>query len=194
MSYEITLFSNVNTSTNNIDEKNISSNSNENQSEKTNKNSITIFLCLNGADKSHFFPLKIEDYKQKTLRYLKDQISKQISSLNIYKNQNKTVHSIFTLNEILINDYDIQYFTENEILFFTLNSNEQFNSSNHYNIYNFNNFINSGGYEKVFIVNNIITNKIYAQMYRNKLFFSRRTLQHFSRKINFAFIKSHRNY
>ena len=162
MSYEITLFSNVNTSTNNIDEKNISSNSNENQSEKTNKNSITIFLCLNGADKSHFFPLKIEDYKQKTLRYLKDQISKQISSLNIYKNQNKTVHSIFTLNEILINDYDIQYFTENEILFFTLNSNEQFNSSNHYNIYNFNNFINSGGYAKVFIANNIITNKIYA--------------------------------
>ena len=162
MSYEITLFSNVNTSTNNIEEKNISSNSNENQSEKTNKNSITIFLCLNGADKSHFFPLKIEDYKQKTLRYLKDQISKQISSLNIYKNQNKTVHSIFTLNEILINDYDIQYFTENEILFFTLNSNEQFNSSNHYNIYNFNNFINSGGYAKVFIANNIITNKIYA--------------------------------
>ena len=162
MSYEITLFSNVNTSTNNIDEKNISSNSNENQIEKTKKNSITIFLCLNGADKSHFFPLKIEDYKQKTLRYLKDQISKQISSLNIYKNQNKTIHSIFTLNEILVNDYDIQYFTENEILFFTLNSNEQFNPSNHYNIYNFNNFINSGGYAKVFIANNIITNNIYA--------------------------------
>ena len=123
MSYEITLFSKINTSTNYIDEKNISSNFNKNKiektnSNKTNQNSITIFLCLNGADKSHFFPLKIEDYKQKTLRYLKDQISKQISSLNIYKNQNKTVHSIFTLNEILINDYDIQYFIENEIFFY----------------------------------------------------------------------------
>ena len=115
MSYEITLFSKINTSTNYIDEKNISSNFNKNKieitnSNKTNQNSITIFLCLNGADKSHFFPL--------TLRYLKDQISKQISSLNIYNNQNKTIHLIFTLNEILINDYDIQYFIENEIFFY----------------------------------------------------------------------------
>ena len=168
MSYEITLFSNVNTSSNNIDD-NITSN--ENQFEKTNstnnfsnKNSITIFLCLNGADKNHIFPLKIEDYKQKTLRNLKDQISKYLTSSNIYKNQNKTftIHSLFTLNEILINDYDIQYLTENEILFFTLNSGEQFNAANHYNIYDFHAFINSGGYAKVFIANNIITNKTFA--------------------------------
>ena len=191
MSYEITLFSNVDSSTNNIEDKNISSNENQtenknsniNSTEKSNKNSITIYLCLNGADKTHFFPLKIEDYKQKTLRNLKDQISKHLSSLNNYKNQNKTtIHSIFTLNEILINDYDIQYFTNNEILFFTLNSNEQFNPSNHYNIYHFNNFINSGGYAKVFIANNIITNKIYAIKCIEIINFSQEELYNISRE------------
>ena len=190
MSYEITLDSNVNSSTNNMENKNISSNENQteninlikNSTEKSNKNSIKIYLCLNGADKTHFFSLKIEDYKQKTLRNLKDQILKHLSSLNNYKNQNKTIHSIFTLNEILINDYDIQYFTNNEILFFTLNSNEQFNPSNHYNIYNFNNFINSGGYAKVFIANNIITNKIYAIKCIEIINFSQEELYNISRE------------
>jgi len=192
MSYEITLFSNVDTSTNNI-ENDISSKSNEiektissnNFSDTLNKNSITIFLCLNGADKNYIFPLKIEEYKQKTLRNLKEQISKYLTSSNIYKNQIKppyTIYSIFTLKEILINDYDIQYFSENEILFFTLNPNEQFNPSNHYNIYNFNDFINSGGYAKVFIAKNIITNKTFAIKCIEIKHFSQEELYNISRE------------
>ena len=59
-----------------MENKNISSNENQteninlirNSTEKSNKNSIKIYLCLNGADKTHFFSLKIEDYKQKTIR------------------------------------------------------------------------------------------------------------------------------
>ena len=185
MSYEITLFSKVNTSTNNEDEdhqssspktsdihpKNNTNNTNTNIITNNNinttnhniidtipiddPNSITIILWLNGADKDHYFPYKIDDYKQKSLRTIKDQISKFIlSSPSLSKiHQNKkslTIFSLFNLNEILINDYDIQYLNQNEILFFTISQSETFNQSNHFNIYNFNDFINSGGFAKIF--------------------------------------------
>ena len=56
---------------------------------------------------------------------------------------------------------DIQYLNQNDILFFSLD-NSIYKNSNHFNQYEFIRWIKSGGYGKVFLARHIINKKEYA--------------------------------
>ena len=110
--------------------------------EKINlKDKIDIILWLNGKEKEYSFKLTINSKNSLSLNYLKELILKTILSskeLNSIFSHLKfsQVHTIYNSKEIPLDDTDIQYLKENEIIFFTFD-NSSFKSSNHFNQYKF---------------------------------------------------------
>ena len=135
--------------------------------EKINlKDKIDIILWLNGKEKEYSFKLTINSKNSLSLNYLKELIIKKISSskeLNsIFSISDFTrVHTLYNEKEIPLDETDIQYLKQNEIIFFTFDSGS-FKSSNHFNQYKFIRWIKSGGYGQVFLSKHVYTNNEYA--------------------------------
>ena len=135
--------------------------------EKINlKDKIDIILWLNGKEKEYSFKLTINSKNSLSLNYLKELIIKKISSskeLNsIFSISDFTrVHTLYNEKEIPLDETDIKYLKQNEIIFFTFDSGS-FKSSNHFNQYKFIRWIKSGGYGQVFLSKHVYTNNEYA--------------------------------
>ena len=132
------------------------------------ENNIEIILWLNGKTKENSFKFIIKDYKNISLRRLKDSIEKHIKNnnlehkiLEISHKSHFEITNIYTTKELELGDYDIPYLNKDEILFFSID-NSFFKISNHYYQYEFIKPIKSGGFGTVFYAKHIISQKEYA--------------------------------
>ena len=147
---------------------------------------IEIIPWLNGKEKEYSFKLTINIKNSLSLNYLKDLILKTIISskeLNSIFSHLKfsQVHTIYNSKEIPLDDTDIQYLKENEIIFFTFD-NSSFKSSNHFNQYKFIRWIKSGGYGQVFLSKHVYSKKEYAIKQIDTTDFSNEDLYNISRE------------
>ena len=155
--------------------------------EKINlKDKIDIILWLNGKEKEYSFKLTINSQKSLSLNYLKELIVKKITSskelISIFSLYDFTqVHTLYNEKEIPIDETDIQYLKQNEIIFFTFDSSS-FKSSNHFNQYQFIRWIKSGGYGQVFLSKHVYTNNEYAIKQIDTSEFSNEDLYNISRE------------
>ena len=155
--------------------------------EKINlKDKIDIILWLNGKEKEYSFKLTINSKNSLSLNYLKELIIKKISSskeLNsIFSISDFTrVHTLYNEKEIPLDETDIKYLKQNEIIFFTFDSGS-FKSSNHFNQYKFIRWIKSGGYGQVFLSKHVYTNNEYAIKQIDTSEFSSEDLYNISRE------------
>ena len=127
---------------------------------------VEILLWLNGKEKQFSFKYKVKNISSINIQYLKDSISKEINNkkdlislFNIKKEIR--IHRLFNNKEADLEDSDIPYLKQNELIFFTFD-NSSFKSSNHFYQYQFIKWIKSGGYGQVFLAKHILTEKIYA--------------------------------
>ena len=147
---------------------------------------IDIIPWLNGKEKEYSFKLTINSKYSLSLKYLKDLIIKTIISCkelnSIFSITNFTqIHTLFNEKEMILDDTDIQYLKNNEIIFFTFDSSS-FKSSNHYNQYKFIRWIKSGGYGQVFLSKHVYTKKEYAIKQIDTSDFSNEDLYNISRE------------
>ena len=147
---------------------------------------IEVIPWLNGKEKEYSFKLTISLKNSPSLIYLKELILKTIISskeLNSIFSHLKfsQIHTIYNSKEIPLDDTDIQYLKENEVIFFTFD-NSSFKSSNHYNQYKFIRWIKSGGYGQVFLSKHVYTKKEYAIKQIDTTDFSNEDLYNISRE------------
>ena len=147
---------------------------------------IEVIPWLNGKEKEYSFKLTISLKNCPSLIYLKELILKTIISskeLNSIFSHLKfsQIHTIYNSKEIPLDDTDIQYLKENEVIFFTFD-NSSFKSSNHYNQYKFIRWIKSGGYGQVFLSKHVYTKKEYAIKQIDTTDFSNEDLYNISRE------------
>ena len=147
---------------------------------------IEIIPWLNGKEKEYSFKLTISLKNCPSLIYLKELILKTIISskeLNSIFSHLKfsQIHTIYNSKEIPLDDTDIQYLKENEVIFFTFD-NSSFKSSNHYNQYKFIRWIKSGGYGQVFLSKHVYAKKEYAIKQIDTTDFSNEDLYNISRE------------
>ena len=145
--------------------------------EEKNNNTKEIVLWQNGKDKTFSFKYKIRATSKTSLSKFKSDIiiyiitnKDKISSINEIIHYNrlkdleiskiKLVH-LYTIKEIELDESDISYLQENDVLFFSFD-NSSFQDSNHFYQYEFVKWIKSGGYGKVFLAKKIVTDKEYA--------------------------------
>ena len=167
---------------------------NKNNSE----NSVDIILWMNGKEKEYSFKLTLTSKNSTSLKYLKDLILKTINTnkeLNkLFSNlsANHQIHYLYNQKEILLDDVDIQYLKQNEIIFFTFD-NSLFKSSNHLNQYIFIKWIKSGGYGQVFLTKHAYTEKQYAIKQIDISNFSNEDLYNISREHMILRSMKHKN-
>ena len=147
---------------------------------------IEVIPWLNGKEKEYSFKLTISLKNCPSLIYLKELIlktiisCKELNSTFSHLNFNQ-IHTLYNQKEIPLEDNDIQYLKNNEIIFFTFDSSS-FKSSNHFNQYQFIRWIKSGGYGQVFLANHVYTKKEYAIKQINTTGFSNEDLYNISRE------------
>ena len=149
-------------------------------------NKIEIILWLNGKEKEYSFKLTLNIKNTLNLKYLKEIIlkhiisTKELNSLFSYLKFNH-IHTLYNVKEIPLDETDIQYLKDNDLIFFTFD-NSSFKSSNHYNQYQFIRWIKSGGYGQVFLSKHVYTNKEYAIKQIDTTDFSNEDLYNISRE------------
>ena len=147
---------------------------------------IDIIPWLNGKEKEYSFKLTIDSKYSLSLKYLKELIlktiisSKELNSLFSHIDFTE-IHTLYNQKEIPLDDTDIQYLKQNEIIFFTFDSSS-FKSSNHFNQYKFIRWIKSGGYGQVFLSKHVYTQKEYAIKQIDTTDFSNEDLYNISRE------------
>ncbi len=147
---------------------------------------VKVILWLNGKKKENSFEYEIENYKTITLSHLKDSIIQYIYNNNIKKEigiekEKFDIIYLYTTQEINLEENDIQYLKENDILFFTIDFSN-FKESNHFYQYKFEECIKSGGYGQVYLAKHIFTNKEYAIKKIDTSSFSNTDLYNISRE------------
>ena len=161
---------------------------------------IEIILWLNGKEKEYSFKLALNSRRNIDLKYLKELIIKAIISnkeLNskfshYFSEHQAQINHLYTQKEILLENSDIQYLKQNEIIFFTFD-NSSFKSSNHYNQYQFIKWIKSGGYGQVFLSKHVFTQKQYAIKQIDITNFSNEDLYNISREYMILRSMMHKN-
>jgi serine/threonine protein kinase len=149
-------------------------------------NKIEIILWLNGKEKEYSFKLTINIKNTLNLKYLKEIIlkhiisTKELNSLFSHLKFNH-IHTLYNVKEIPLDETDIQYLKDNDLIFFTFD-NSSFKSSNHYNQYQFIRWIKSGGYGQVFLSKHVYSNKEYAIKQIDTTDFSNEDLYNISRE------------
>ena len=155
--------------------------------EKSNsEDKIEIIPWLNGKEKEYSFKLEINSVYSLSLKYLKELILKTILSTkelnSLFSLQNYSqIHTLYNDKEIPLDDTDIQYLKQDQIIFFTFDSSS-FKSSNHFNQYQFIRWIKSGGYGQVFLSKHVYSKKEYAIKQIDTSGFSNEDLYNISRE------------
>ncbi len=159
---------------------------------------IDIILWLNGKEKEYSFKLKLNSKNNINLKYLKELIvktitsKKELSSLFPHCYHENQINHFYTQKEILLEDSDIQYLKQDEIIFFTLD-NGSFKSSNHYNQYEFIRWIKSGGFGQVYLSKHVYTEREYAIKQIDTSNFSNEILYNISREYMILRSMMHKN-
>ena len=161
---------------------------------------LSIILWLNGKEKEYSFKLTLNSKNNLNLKFLKELIIKTIISnkeLNsifshFYSDHQIQINHLYNQKEILLEDSDIQYLKQNEIIFFTFD-NSSFKSSNHFNQYQFIRWIKSGGYGQVFLAKQIYSEKQYAIKQIDTTNFSNEDLYNISREYMILRSMMHKN-
>ena len=160
---------------------------------------VDIILWLNGKEVEYSFKLTISTKNNLYIKYLKELIIKTIISnkdLNTkfshYSDHQMHIYHLYTQKEILLEDSDIQYLKQNEIIFFTFD-NSSFKSSNHLNQYQFIRWIKSGGYGQVFLSKHVYSEKQYAIKQIDTTNFSNEDLYNISREYMILRSMMHKN-
>ena len=160
---------------------------------------VDIILWLNGKEVEYSFKLTISTKNNLYIKYLKELIIKTIISnkdLNTkfshYSDHQMHIYHLYTQKEILLEDSDIQYLKQNEIIFFTFD-NSSFKSSNHFNQYQFIRWIKSGGYGQVFLSKHVYSEKQYAIKQIDTTNFSNEDLYNISREYMILRSMMHKN-
>ena len=159
---------------------------------------IDIILWLNGKEKEYSFKLKLNSKNNINLKYLKELIvktitsKKELSSLFPHCYHENQIYHFYNQKEILLEDTDIQYLKQDEIIFFTFD-NGSFKSSNHYNQYEFIRWIKSGGFGQVYLAKHVYTEKEYAIKQIDTSNFSNENLYNISREYMILRSMMHKN-
>ena len=148
---------------------------------------IDIILWLNGKEKEYSFKVNINLKNTISLKYFKELIvkkiisNKELNSLFSHLNTDIKICHLYNQKEILLEETDIQYLKQDEIIFFTFD-NSSFKSSNHLNQYLFIKWIKSGGYGQVFLAKHAYSKKQYAIKQIDTTNFSNEDLYNISRE------------
>ena len=167
---------------------------------QNNSDKVDIILWQNGKEKDYSFKLTINSKRNTDLKYLKDLIIKAIisnkelnSKFSHYISEHQMqINHLYNQKEILLENSDIQYLKQNEIIFFTFD-NSSFKSSNHFNQYQFIRWIKSGGYGQVFLAKHAYSEKEYAIKQIDITNFSNEDLYNISREYMILRSMMHKN-
>ena len=126
----------------------------ENLSTK-NSNQIKISFWVNGKNEKHIFSINLKQ-RINNLKKLKEYI-------NLVKHFTKNFEKMKIFNEkgMEIDDTDIEHFTNNELLYLSIDGSN-FNVINYVNQFQIIKPIKSGGYGEVLLAKNIITNNLVS--------------------------------
>ena len=161
---------------------------------------VEIILWLNGKEVEYSFKLTISTKNNLSIKYLKELIVKTILSnkdLNskfshYYSDHNIQINHLYNQKEILLEDSDIQYLKQNEIIFFTFDGSS-FKSNNHFNQFQFIRWIKSGGYGQVFLSKHVYSQKQFAIKQIDTTNFSNEDLYNISREYMILRSMMHKN-
>ena len=150
---------------------------------------VDIILWLNGKENEFSFKLSISLKDNINIKYLKELIIKTIISnkdlstkfSHYFSDHQPQIYHLYNQKEILLEDSDIQYLKQNEIIFFTFD-NSSYKSNNHFNQYQFIRWIKSGGYGQVFLSKHVYSEKQYAIKQIDTTNFSNEDLYNISRE------------
>ncbi len=126
----------------------------ENLSTK-NSNQIKLSFWVNGKNEKHIFSINLKQ-RINNLKKLKEYI-------NLVKHFTKNFEKMKIFNEkgMEIDDTDIEHFTNNELLYLSIDGSN-FNVINYVNQFQIIKPIKSGGYGEVLLAKNIITNNLVS--------------------------------
>lgn len=150
-----------------------------------NKN---ITVCFNGKSYSKSFQLTLS-YSTNSLKRLKDLI------LNSIKNTSSTAIEkikIFNYKGIEIDDVDIEYLGNNQLLFVSLDGSN-FSNLNYLNEYEIIKKIKSGGYGDVSLAKHVLTGKLVAIKENNTYGLSNEEVYNISREPLYLESLKHKN-
>ena len=167
---------------------------------QNNSDKVDIILWQNGKEKDYSFKLTINSKRNTDLKYLKDLMIKAIisnkelnSKFSHYISEHQMqINHLYNQKEILLENSDIQYLKQNEIIFFTFD-NSSFKSNNHFNQYQFIKWIKSGGYGQVFLAKHAYSEKQYAIKQIDITNFSNEDLYNISREYMILRSMMHKN-
>ena len=167
---------------------------------QNNSDKVDIILWQNGKEKEYSFKLTINSKRNTDLKYLKDLMIKAIISnkelnskfAHYISEHQMEINHVYNQKEILLENSDIQYLKQNEIIFFTFD-NSSFKSNNHFNQYQFIKWIKSGGYGQVFLAKHVYTEKQYAIKQIDITNFSNEDLYNISREYMILRSMMHKN-
>ena len=158
--------------------------------EKNNSNEIELLIWMNGKSPEYSFKYKLEisQLSSLTLDKFKYLIANLIFSNNkLFKlfslsNKDNIIHHLYNKNENELEDFDIQYLKNNDIIFFSFDLLTSYKSSNNFFQYEFIRWIKSGGFGKIFLAREISSNEEYAIKELNVQNFSNENLYNISRE------------
>ncbi len=159
---------------------------------------IDIILWLNGREKEYSFKMTLTSKNNKNLKYLKELIiktiisKKELNTIFAHIYQDHQIHNLYNQKEVPLEDSDIQYLKQDEIIFFTFD-NSSFKSSNHFNQYQFIKWIKSGGFGQVFLAKHVYSEKEYAIKQIDTSNFSNENLYNISREYMILRSMMHKN-
>ena len=159
---------------------------------------IDIILWLNGREKEYSFKMTLTSKNNINLKYLKELIiktiisKKELNTIFAHIYQDHQIHNLYNQKEIPLEDSDIQYLKQDEIIFFTFD-NSSFKSSNHFNQYQFIRWIKSGGFGQVFLAKHAYSEKEYAIKQIDTSNFSNENLYNISREYMILRSMMHKN-
>ena len=158
---------------------------------------VDIIFWLNGKGKEYSFKFSLIKNRQLSISSLKAEIIQHICNIEEYnrvinKYNHLYIYHLYNKKEIELEDEDIPYLNDNDIIFFTLD-NSPFKNSNHYHQYEFINLIKTGGFGNVFLASHVITKKIYAIKQIDVSSFSAEELYNISREHLILLSMTHKN-
>ena len=169
--------------------------------EKNKPNEIELLIWMNGKPKEYSFKYKLEISQLSSLsldkfKYLlTNYIFSSIKLLKLFSLSQKDdiIHHLYTKNENELEDFDLQYLKNNDLIFFSFDLLTAYKSSNNFFQYEFIKKIKSGGFGNIFLAREISTNEEYAIKELNVQYFSNENLYNISRESMILKEMSHTN-
>ena len=157
---------------------------------RTNSNIIRLLIWMNGKPKefSFIYTLEYISYISLTVEKLKYLLTRYIFNNNkliklfSLSNNNDIIQHLYTKKEVELEDWDIPYLKDNDILFFSFDLLSVYKSCNNFYQYEFIRPIKSGGFGNIFLAREIGTNEEYAVKEINVQNFSNENLYTISRE------------